>query len=84
MAFHLLKKKCEDCEQILIFRRPKEKLLVRVLQHLPCHFCHPENLKNCCGGCRFPFRIVGHHANGLCGACSVSEHRFRRGTKAAS
>jgi hypothetical protein len=30
---------------------------------LPCHFRHPEALKDCCGGFRFPFSIV--RANGL-------------------
>lgn len=54
MAFRILQKKCDACGRVNLFRRPKERLLVMMLPHLPCHFCNPEALKDCCPSCRYP------------------------------
>jgi hypothetical protein len=54
MAFHVLRKRCEDCGRMIVFRRPHMRLLQRILPFLPCHYCEPEKLKDCCISCRYP------------------------------
>jgi hypothetical protein len=78
MAFHPLHKKCDDCSRVLIFRRPHVSLLVKILPHLPCHYCEPEKLKDVCASCRFPWTHVQHHSNGMCITCVVSLWRYQR------
>lgn len=79
MAFHILLKRCDECNRTNLFRRPRNRItLARALPKLSCPYCHPEDLKDVCISCRFPYAIVGHHAHGMCGSCNISEWRFRK------
>jgi hypothetical protein len=54
MAMRVLHKRCGECDLIIVFRRPSMRNIALILPHLPCHYCHPEKLKDCCISCRFP------------------------------
>jgi hypothetical protein len=51
---HALHKRCDECGRINVFRRPHHRNVERILPFLPCHYCHPDKLKDCCISCRYP------------------------------
>ena len=76
--FRLLYKRCDECGRTNAFRRPHEKLLVKVLPFLACPYCRPECLIDSCSACRFPYSIVPHHSHGMCTSCNVAYWRYQR------
>lgn len=83
MALRYFHKRCEE-HGLYIVRRPVrafQNATIRVESVVAASFCpqcHPERLKDVCGGCRLPWTVVKQHSHGLCNTCVVRAWRDKR------